>query len=217
MHKTIFNLSCLRADAGGASPDSKQARRPRPFPCGADPAFYAMISMFRLISPVIAFFFVFFATSDAHGLEGDWTAGAAPAAIIIPQKDVYGGGASIFARYAVLDALELGLSSGFYGARNTKNKYALGLYNVRFGVNCILDILQWVPSAGIHFSALFSEDSREKYHRGGRGLALDFEVGVQYRGIRQFGIGIFFAYHLVFIDDDYMTAGISLQWHSGLF
>ena len=49
------------------------------------------------------------------------------------------------------------------------------------------------------------------------GMGIDFDIGIQYRGIRQFGIGLYFSYHLVFTDTDYMTAGITLQWYSGMF
>ena len=48
-------------------------------------------------------------------------------------------------------------------------------------------------------------------------MGIDFDIGIQYRGIRQFGIGLYFSYHLVFTDTDYMTAGITLQWYSGMF
>ena len=134
-----------------------------------------------------------------------------------PAADIYGAGASIFARYAILDSLELGASAGFYGAQHTKDKRALGLYNIRLGANYVLDVLQWVPWAGIYISSIFSEDTHKKWHKDGHGMGIDFDIGIQYRGIRQFGIGLYFSYHLVFTDTDYMTAGITLQWYSGMF
>lgn len=172
----------------------------------------------RYVAPLLFLLTLYpLASKPAIALEGDWTAGASPAAIFIPSDDIYGAGADVFARYAVLDALELSLCAGFYGAQLTTSKQALGLYNLRFGAIYILDVLQWVPWAGIHLSSLFSEDKHKKWHHDGHGLGVDLDVGVQYRGIRQFGIGIFFSYHLVFADSDYMTAGITLQWHSGIF
>lgn len=164
-----------------------------------------------------AFFVTFLPPQNSLALEGDWTAGASPAAFIMPQNAIYGAGTDLFARYSVLDGLDIGGGFGIYGAKNTKANKALGIYSLRVGAVYNLDILQWVPSAGIHLSALFSEDKLEKWHRKGNGLAIDFDLSVQYRGIRHWGIGAFFSYHLVFTDDDYMTVGLIIQWYSGRF
>lgn len=172
---------------------------------------------FAPISFVLSTLALALAPSTSKALEGDWTAGAAPEAILLPAADIYGAGASIFARYAILDSLELGASAGFYGAQQTKDKRALGLYNIRLGANYVLDVLQWVPWVGIYISSIFSEDTHKKWHKDGHGMGIDFDIGIQYRGIRQFGIGLYFSYHLVFTDTDYMTAGITLQWYSGMF
>ncbi len=154
---------------------------------------------------------------SAHALEGDWEIGASPSAILMPSHHIYGGGTELFTRYSVIDGLSLNAGAGFYGAQQTDLKNALGLYTLRLGVFYALDVLQWVPGVGINLSALFSEDKTYDYHRGGHGMGVDFDIYVQYRGIRHLGIGLFFSYHLVFVDADYMTVGLSFSWNSGMF
>lgn len=172
------------------------------------------------IQQLIAFFILAITllfSVPAHAFEGDWEAGAAPGAIIMPSRDVYGGGAEIFARYTVIHGLNVSFGAGFYGAQRTSLEYPLGLYTLRAGLTYVLDILEWVPGVGLHVSALFSEDKKDIWHTKGKGMGLDFDIFVQYRGIRQLGIGVFFSYHLVFVGPDYMTTGLSLSWHSDIF
>lgn len=154
---------------------------------------------------------------NALALEGDWELGAAPAAWIQPSRQIYGGGAELFAHYAVTDGLQLSFGAAAYGAKNTEWHEALGIYSLRIGLAYALDILQWVPALGVHVSSLFSENTRYDFHRNGHGMAVDFDISVQYRGFRHIGLGIFFGYHLVFVDDDYMTAGLQISYHSGDF
>ena len=155
---------------------------------------------------------------DAVALEGDWEVGMSPGAVIMPSRDIYGGGAELFARYSVLDGLDIGVGAGAYGAHHGDDGgHALGIYSVRAGVMYALDILQWVPRAGVHISSIFSEDDRFSWHRGGHGMGIDFDIQVQYRGIRHVGIGVFFGYRLVFTDHDMMLAGLTVSWISGEF
>ena len=154
---------------------------------------------------------------DALALEGDWELGALPAAFMMPSPDIYGAGAELYARYDVLDGLSINMGAGFYGAQQTTFKQPLGLYTIRAGIFYALDVLQWVPGVGINVSALFSESNMMYFHREGHGMGIDFDLYVQYRGIRHFGIGIFASYHLVFVDADYITAGLTISWYSGMF
>lgn len=140
-----------------------------------------------------------------------------PTAILMPSHNIYGGGMELYARYSVIDGLSLNAGAGFYGAKQTDLNAALGLYTLRVGLFYVLDVLQWVPGVGINISSLSSEDKTYDYHRKGNGMGVDFDIYVQYRGIRHLGIGLFFSYHLVFTDVDYMTAGLSLSWYSGMF
>ncbi len=155
--------------------------------------------------------------ASAQALEGDWEIGGAPGAILMPSRDIYGGGAELFARYSIIDGLSLNMGAGFYGAQQTDLNNSLGLYTLRTGIFYALDVLQWVPGIGVNISALFSENDAWKFHRDGHGMGIDFDIYVQYRGIRHIGIGVFFSYHLVFVDADYMTVGLSLSWYSGMF
>lgn len=172
--------------------------------------------MHHLIAVTLALFCAFW-TTNALALEGDWELGGAPGAFIMPDRDIYGGGTELFARYFVLDGLSLNLGAGFYGAKQIDAKFALGLYTLRTGIFYSLDVLQWVPGVGLNISALFSENKTYKFQKDGHGMAVDFDLFIQYRGIRHLGIGLFFSYHLVFVDDDYMTAGLSITWNSGMF
>ncbi len=153
----------------------------------------------------------------AHALEGDWEIGGNAETILMYSRDIYGGGGKFFARYSVLDGFSLGASAGFYGAQDTDIKKSLGIYTLSLDMIYALDILAWVPGAGISLSSLFSENKVWKWHNKGHGLSLDFDVFVQYRGIRHLGIGIFFSYHLVFVDADYITVGLGISWFSGMF
>ncbi|MBR4984496.1 MAG: hypothetical protein IKY83_01990 [Proteobacteria bacterium] len=158
-----------------------------------------------------------FCGREVLALEGDWELGALPAAFMMPSTDIYGAGAELYARYDVIDGLSLNIGAGFYGAQQTVIKHSLGLYTLRAGIFYALDVLQWVPGIGINLSALFSESQMMYFHREGHGMGIDFDLYVQYRGIRHFGIGIFASYHLVFIDADYITAGLTISWYSGMF
>lgn len=157
------------------------------------------------------------ASHDALALEGDWELGALPAAFMMPSFDIYGAGSELFARYDVIDGLSIHAGAGFYGTQQTTLQKPLGLYTLRAGIFYALDVLQWVPGVGINLSALFSESRLHNFHRDGHGMGIDFDLYVQYRGIRHLGIGIFASYHLVFIDADYITAGLSISWYSGMF
>ena len=154
---------------------------------------------------------------SAYALEGDWEVGGLGAAILQPGHDIYGGGAEAYARYALTDGFSLSAGAAIYGAHSQKFNKSFGLYTLRVGGVYALDILQWVPSIGVHFSALFSENDNYSWHRGGKGLGIDFGAQIQYRGIRHLGIGLFYRYHLVFIACDYHTLGISISWFSGDF
>ena len=155
--------------------------------------------------------------SVALALEGDWEAGGLGLAYLQPGRDIYGGGAELFARYAVTDGFSLSAGAAAYGVRSQKFNKSFGLYTLRIGGVYSLDILQWVPSVGVHFSSQFSENRDYSWHRGGKGLGIDFGAQIHYRGIRHFGIGVFYRYHLVFIACDYHTVGISVSWFSGDF
>ena len=154
---------------------------------------------------------------SAYALEGDWEAGGLGLAYLPPGRDIYGGGAEAYARYAVTDGFSLSAGAAAYGVRSQKYNKAFGLYTLRIGGVYALDILQWVPSIGVHFSSQFSENRDYSWHRGGKGLGIDFGIQIQYRGIRHLGIGLIYRYHLVFIASDYHTVGISISWFSGDF
>lgn len=159
----------------------------------------------------------FFAPSTALALEGDWQADVLSGAWMMPEREIYGGGAEFAVRYHVLDGLSAGAGVGAYGVRNAQRDRSHGVYVARIGMLYALDILQWVPSAGVHFSALFSEDNAYSWHRDGHGLGIDFDIHLQYRGVLHWGFGIFASYHLVFTDLDYITVGVSVSWFSGEF
>ncbi|MBO4351012.1 MAG: hypothetical protein J6A01_08715 [Proteobacteria bacterium] len=159
----------------------------------------------------------FLPMSSASALEGDWELGAAPTAFFMPAHNIYGGGAEFFGRYSVLDGLSVGLAAGIYGARNNDLNQALGIYQLRAGMFYSLDVLQWVPVIGLNVSSIFSEDQTYLWHRNAHGLSVDFDFQLLYRGIRHLGIGIFFNYHIVLVDEDYMTAGLTVSWFSGMF
>ena len=175
--------------------------------------------MTRIVS-ILVFMIAFACVGvNAWALEGDWEAGGAPAAFLLPTRDIYGAGAELYARYDVLDGLSVNFGAGFYGAQQTVIKQSLGLYTLRAGIFYAFDVLQWVPGVGLNISALFSENTLWKWHRDGNGMGVDFDIYVQYRGIRNVGIGIFFSYHLVFadLDSNYMTTGFTFSWYSGMF
>ena len=155
--------------------------------------------------------------TNAFALEGDWEVGGAPSAFFMPSRNIYGGGAELFGRYAVLDGLSVSFAAGAYGVRDTDIQRAFGLYSLRAGLFYSLDVLQWVPAIGLNLSALFSEDDTYLWHKNGHGLSVDFDFQILYRGIRHLGIGVFFSYHIVLVDEDYMTAGLTFSWFSGMF
>ena len=171
----------------------------------------------RFVQKVFILFVLCCFPSAALALEGDWEAGGMGAAILQPAHDIYGGGAELYARYALTDSFSLSAGAAAYGVRSQKFNKSFGLYTLRAGAVYAIDILQWVPSFGIHFSSLFSENDNYSWHRGGKGLGIDFGAQIQYRGIRHLGIGLFYRYHLVFIACDYHTMGISISWFSGDF
>ena len=155
--------------------------------------------------------------SSAFALEGDWEIGGAPTAFLLPARNIYGGGAEFFARYSVLDGLSVGLAAGAYGARITEINHSLGLYTLRAGLFYSLDVLQWVPVIGLNVSSIFSKDEIYLWHRNAHGMSVDFDFQLLYRGIRHLGIGVFFSYHIVLVDEDYMTTGLTISWFSGMF
>lgn len=166
----------------------------------------------------IAFFAFTYASEDAYALEGDAEAGAMLGAILSPSENVYGGGVEFYGRYCVVDGLSVGGGVGIYGARDLDLKRDLGLYNIRLGLVYALDILEWVPAVGLHVSELLSEAKHLTWNKNaGSGFGVDFDVQVQYRGIRSLGLAIFFSYHLAFTASDYMTAGFAVSWHSDVF
>jgi len=171
----------------------------------------------RLLCALFCLCAAFLTCSKAHALEGEWEIGAMPMALIMPQGDTYGGGLEIFGRYAVTDGLKI--SAAFAASVNAIRPTGdiLGLYYARIGLIYSLDILEWVPSAGLHISALFSEHPRHRWTMSDNGMGVDFDLMVQYRGIRKFGIGLGFTYHLVFVGRDYMTVGLSFSWFSDEF
>ena len=166
---------------------------------------------------IFAFLVSCFWMSHAYALEGDWEAGGDVAAMLMPSSDIYGGGVDLYARYHVIDGLGIGGGIGLYGAHSGKYDNSFALFNFRVGAMYSIDIIEWVPSFGVHLSALFSKNHDYSWHRKGRGMGLDFDAMVQYRGIPQIGIGAFFRYHLVFTDNDYMTVGLCVSWFSGIF
>ena len=165
----------------------------------------------------LTLFLLFGIASPAFALEGDWETGGMGSAVLMPARSIYGGGGEFFARYALTDGFSLSGGAAVYGVHSQKLKKSFGLYSMRVGGVYALDILQWVPSFGVHFSALFSENENYSWHRSGKGLGLDFGAQIQYRGIRHFAVGLFYRYHLVFTGCDYHTLGISVSWISGDF
>ena len=155
--------------------------------------------------------------SNACALEGDWELGGAPSAFLLPERSIYGGGAEIYARYSVLDGLAISLAGAIYGAKNTDVQNTFEIYTARIGLYYSLDVLQWVPAIGLHVSSVFSNDEAYQWHRDLHGLSVDFDFQIMYRGIRHLGIGAFFGYHIVLVDEDYMTIGLAISWFSGMF
>ncbi len=158
------------------------------------------------------------APTSSYALEGDAEAGAMLNAIMSPQRNLYGGGVELYARYCFVDGLSVSGGFGLYGARDIDFNRDVGLYYGRLGLIYALDILEWVPAVGIHFSEIISESKNLSWNMdAGHGLGIDFDFQIQYRGIRNIGIALVFAYHLAFTADDYMTAGFSFAWHSDSF
>lgn len=155
--------------------------------------------------------------STAFALEGDCEAGGIATSLISPNAEVYGGGLEIYFRYYVLDGLAFSAHLGFVGARDKKRAKDLGLYYTRVGFVYALDILEWVPAAGIHLAEVISEAKEHPWQGGANGLSLDFDAQISYRGFRHVGIGLHFTYHLVFQSSDYMSLGLSVSWHSDAF
>ena len=173
--------------------------------------------MQRYLLSLVAFLFTFCFISHAYALEGDWEAGGDVTAVLMPSRDIYGGGADVYARYHVIDGLGVGGGIGLYGVHSDRIDKSFALFNLRVGAVYSIDIIEWVPSFGVHLSSLFSGNDHYKWHRRGHGLGLDLDLIVQYRGIPQIGIGAFFRYHIIFTDNDYMTLGICISWYSGIF
>jgi|GEM_PF-2416826 len=171
----------------------------------------------RLLCALFCLGVAILSCSKAHALEGEWEIGAMPMALIMPQGDTYGGGLEVFGRYAVTDGLKINAAFAASANKFILTGDILGLYYARIGVIYSLDILEWVPSAGLHISALFSEHERHRWTKSDNGMGIDFDLMVQYRGIRNLGIGLGFTYHLVFVGRDYMTIGLSFSWFSGDF
>ena len=160
---------------------------------------------------------------SAWALEGDWEVGGDVTSVFMVTPGSFGGGGDIFARYNIYDGLSLSASAGAYYMHSNalldsgQKMGSFGLYSLRAGIYYALDIIQWVPSVGIHLNTYFSENKDWKWHRAGNGFGLDAEIQIQYRGIRHFGVGLFFSYHLMFTSPDYMTLGLSFSWFSGEF
>ena len=173
--------------------------------------------MKRLFAPLFCAAAFLMSPATAHALEGDCEAGIIAKAFISPQANIYGGGAELYFAYDALDGLSFHVAAGFYGGYELDIDDAVGLYNMRVGLMYALDILEWVPAIGVHFSELMSESGNQPWADGYNGWAVDFDLQVEYRGIRNVGIGFHFTYHLVFTNDDYMTAGFSVSWHSDTF
>ena len=160
---------------------------------------------------------------SASALEGDWEIGGDLAGAFF-INGAMGGGAELFARYNIYDGLSISGGLAGYAIHATapdtgklRPKVNFGLYSMRVGIFYALDIINWVPSAGIHISTFFSENKDWKWHRGGNGFGADFDLQVQYRGIRHLGIGLGLSYHLMFTSPDYFTVNLSASWFSGEF
>lgn len=160
---------------------------------------------------------VLFSSETAYAIEGDCEAGGIVTAFLSPQANVYGGGAEFYFRYNVLDGLAFSAHLGLVGARDKFRQNDLGLYYARVGFVYALDILEWVPVAGIHLGEVLSEAKEHPWKGGANGLSIDFDAQLSYRGFRHVGIGLHFTYHLVFTADDYMSVGLSASWHSDSF
>ena len=173
--------------------------------------------MKRFLAPVICAAAFLAAPVSAYAVEGDCEAGMIAKALMSPQANIYGGGAELYFAYDALDGLSFHVAAGFYAGHELELDKTMGLYNIRLGFMYALDILTWVPAVGIHFSELLSESGDQPWTNNYNGWAIDFDAQVEYRGIRNVGIGLHFTYHLVFTNDDYMTAGISVSWHSDSF
>jgi len=169
-----------------------------------------------LSAAALCFAAALFAPQSAYALEGDCEAGLIAKAIIAPSPKIYGGGAELYFAYEAIDGLAFHVAAGFYAANN-KDIGTFGLYNVRVGAMYALDIIEWVPAFGIHFSELMSESDKVTWNDGYNGWGVDFDAQVEYRGIRNVGIGLHFSYHLVFTKEDYMTLGLSVSWHDDSF
>ena len=160
---------------------------------------------------------------SAWALEGDWEVGGDVTSVFMVTPGSIGVGGDIFARYNIYDGLSLSAGAGAYYMHSSdeivsgRKMGSFGLYTLRVGIYYALDIINWVPSAGIHLDTYFSENNDWKWHRDGKGFGVDAEIQIQYRGIRHLGIGLFFSYHLMFTSPDYMTLGLSASWFSGEF
>ena len=160
---------------------------------------------------------------SASALEGDWEVGGALAGAFFINGSI-GGGAELFARYNIYDGLSLSGGLGGYAIHATAHRAEkvtqevnFGLYSLRAGIFYALDIIDWVPSAGLHISHYFSENNDWKWHRNGNGFGLDIDLQVQYRGIRHLALGIGASYHVMFTSPDYVTVNLSASWISGEF
>ena len=160
---------------------------------------------------------------SAYALEGDWEVGGDVTSVFMFSPGGIGVGGDFFAKYNIYDGLSLtGMVGAHYvhSSHELENKLKLGsfgLYSIRAGIDYALDIINWVPSAGIHLESYFSDNKDYHWHRHGKGFGLDADIQIQYRGVRHLGIGLFLGYHFMFTSPDYITLGINVSWFSGEF
>lgn len=171
---------------------------------------------FNIFSLILSSFLLIFSAS-ASAIEGEWETGGTLQAMIAPSPKIFGAGLEVYARYSLTDSIKL--SGGFTASAGywQPEKKSIGIYSVRLGALYALDILEWVPSFGLHLSGHFSENKRFAWNKTQNGMGLDFDLIIQYRGFRQFGIGFAFSYHLLFVNADYLGIGLTFSWFSDEF
>ena len=175
----------------------------------------------NIIAILLAAAVFYFHPQKAEAIEGEWTAGGAPIFDIMPHWNAVGPGGELFARYAISDGFRL--SADFQASAmlniGKQPQPTFGLYKIRLGVLYALDILTFIPFAGIHLTGVFSELPLFEWNYGS--LGLDLDIGFEYRRWRTFSLGFQFSYHILFADirrlPDFMTFGFFFAWNSDPF
>ncbi|MFA5624496.1 MAG: outer membrane beta-barrel protein [Bradymonadales bacterium] len=136
--------------------------------------------------------------APAHASKGEMEIGGGLLFDFSHYARMYGGGVDLFARYEVIDSLQVALSLYLTGNYTRHHKHSFGLFHLRAGALYNFDVVAWVPYVGAYITTLFSDHDDYRWHAKDFGLGVDLELGVAYKGIRPLGIGLSLTYHIFF-------------------